>query len=58
MKEWIRIVLDKFQSCYIIIDSLDESSSFEDKQFEDFCAFITSLVEYRPSPPHIKVLLA
>ncbi|KAL7951461.1 putative Pfs NACHT and ankyrin domain-containing protein [Trichoderma barbatum] len=57
MKEWVHAVLEKFQLCYIVIDGLDECSDFPDKQLEDFCTFIASLVEHKISPPHIKVVI-
>ncbi|KAF6827031.1 hypothetical protein CPLU01_09295, partial [Colletotrichum plurivorum] len=51
MKEWILEVTVKLRSCFIVIDALDECSSFERNQFTDLCNFVASLP--RQSEPQL-----
>ncbi|KAF6805113.1 hypothetical protein CMUS01_14696 [Colletotrichum musicola] len=51
MKEWILEVTAKLRSCFIVIDALDECSSFERNQFADLCNFVSSLP--RQSEPQL-----
>ncbi|KAF6803456.1 hypothetical protein CSOJ01_10873 [Colletotrichum sojae] len=53
MKEWIVEVTAKLRSCFIVIDALDECSSFERNQFTDLCNFVASLP--RQSDPQLLV---
>ena len=57
MKEWITLACSKFDSCFIVVDGLDECSHFQDDHFADLCNFIVSLTEVPDTPAPIKLLV-
>ncbi|KAK1751179.1 hypothetical protein QBC47DRAFT_308588, partial [Echria macrotheca] len=57
MKEWITVARTKFDSCFIVVDGLDECSHLEDNHFEDLCQFIATLARPIDSSPPTRLII-